>query len=444
MEGSRHGLPATRTLRVYVLTVAIAAAATTVPIWLHWGPPQLAAALFFWAMHVAAESTAIGLPMGSLSAGFLILMTAAFATSPTTAAIVGALSAVSLVDWRRRDVRRALFNASQGALYVAGASSVFWTLRSAFGDAPATLLAASVLAAGVAFVCNTGLVAGAVSLERRRTLMTYWRELLWPAPAYLAFAVVALLVGSLYRGAGPVAAVLLVTPLVVVRLIHLAYVDLDRAHERTLRAFIRVLELKDEHTRGHSERVAEIAGAIFSEMGKRGSEMRTLYRGALLHDIGKVAVSGRILAKPGPLTAEEFSEIRTHPVVGAEVALGISFLDEEVEQILFHHERLDGAGYPAGLVGEDIPFSARVLAVADAFESMLWKRPYRAPVSATAALAEIERSTGTQFDPVPAGVLARLVREGRVAVPAFTAGSIRQSGPAIAGVETAIAPRHSA
>jgi hypothetical protein len=400
---------------VAVYVAAVAAGALGFVVWLgaRWGPPAIGAVLFFWALHIFAESAALHLPAGTLSAGYLVLMTCAFSSPPTTAAVVGALSAVSLLEWReRRETIRIVFNAGQGAFYTGGASAMFWIVRGAGHVRPDTLIAATVAAALVALLLNTGLVAGALSLERHRRVAGVWRELVWPAPNYIGFAFAALMVGSLYREWGPLAAVFLVTPLLVLRVAHRGYTELEDAHVRTLRAFVRAVELKDPYTRGHSERVAEIALELFQELGVDEGDLRQRYYGTLLHDLGKVAVSGHILTKPGSLTWAEFESVKTHPALGAAIAGEIAFLADQVPLILFHHERLDGQGYPWGLRGDAIPFDARVLAVADTFDALTWVRPYRDALSYADALEEIRRCVGTQLDPRPVAALERIVDGG--------------------------------
>lgn len=397
---------------VYVGGVAICAAGFGLWLASYWGTPKILVVAFFWLLHIAAESSAIQLPAGSLSAGFLILMAAAFCTSPPTAAAVGFLSALSLLELRTsRSTVRIVFNAAQGAIYTGAAAIVFWVVRA--GDVgPLAAVTATLLSASTAFVLNTGLVAGVLSVERGRNVLRAWRELLWPAPNYLGFAFAALMVSSLYRSSGPLAATFLLTPLLVLRVAHKGYVELEKAQTRTLHAFVRAVELKDPYTKGHSERVAEIAVALFRELGVDETELRELYYGALLHDLGKVAVSGRILAKPGPLSRAEYEVIKRHPSLGAAIAREIGFLANQVPQILFHHERLDGSGYPWGLKGEAIPFEARVLAVADAFDALTWHRPYREALTDVDAMEEIRHSVGTQLDPVPVAALDGLLARG--------------------------------
>lgn len=166
-----------------------------------------------------------------------------------------------------------------------------------------------------------------------------------------------------------------------------------------LRALVKALEAKDPYTKEHSERVTEYALLIAEEMGLSEDEIETLRFAGHLHDVGKVGIADAILLKPGRLTPEEYEIIKRHPVIGAEIVGRIALLQEEALIIRYHHERFDGKGYPEGLKGEEIPLLARVLAVADAYDAMTSRRPYRPSLSPAKAFNEILRCSGTQFDP---------------------------------------------
>jgi putative nucleotidyltransferase with HDIG domain len=235
------------------------------------------------------------------------------------------------------------------------------------------------------------------------------RELAWPTPNSLAFALLALLVSMLYRDTGGVAVVFILVPLFVLRRARYGKIDLDTARERTLLAFVRAVELKSPYTWRHSERVAEIALELHALLGTNERAREDRRRAALLHDIGKVAVSGRILDKRGKLDDAEWDEMRRHPTTGAMVVTGVDYLHDIAPEVLYHHERLDGSGYPSGLKGDEIPYEARVLAVADTFEALTSDRPYRRALSSTEAHAEIRRWAGIRLDPTVVDALTRLL-----------------------------------
>lgn len=175
--------------------------------------------------------------------------------------------------------------------------------------------------------------------------------------------------------------------------------QLRDAFVATVRMLAEVVQAKDPFLHGHSEDVAEYVKAISGELGLDDDERERLTFASLLHDVGKIGISERILLKPGRLTAEERSIIELHPRIGFRLVEQVPGMEEIAPLVLHHHERWDGAGYPAGLRGEEIPLGARVIGVADAFSAMTEQRPYRDRMSLEDACAELERCAGAQFDP---------------------------------------------
>ena len=181
--------------------------------------------------------------------------------------------------------------------------------------------------------------------------------------------------------------------------LRMALAETDRTYDATLAALSSALDVRDTETEGHARRVVRYMELIAEALDVPVERYATLRRGALLHDIGKIGVPDHILRKPGPLTENEWYTMKTHPQLGAKIIANVPFLEEVAEIIRAHHERWDGHGYPAGLAGEAIPLGARIFAVADSFDAMTSDRPYRRGRPLDAALAEIERCSGTQFDP---------------------------------------------
>jgi HD-GYP domain-containing protein (c-di-GMP phosphodiesterase class II) len=176
-------------------------------------------------------------------------------------------------------------------------------------------------------------------------------------------------------------------------------------------AISRAVEKRDRTT-GHGERVAALAEAVAQRLGWEEQRLEQLRRAAPLHDIGKVAVPQEILAKRAPLTRAELACIRCHPAAGAGLVRPIAAARAALPYVLFHHERWDGRGYPAGLTRYAIPAEARVLAVADAFDAMTSPRPYRRQLTTEQALAEVARCAGTQFDPDAAAAFLAVWERG--------------------------------
>jgi len=192
------------------------------------------------------------------------------------------------------------------------------------------------------------------------------------------------------------------------------YEDLEMSYFSTVKALARAIEVKDPYTHGHSERVTEYAMAIARQLGLSERDKKNIKYAAALHDIGKIGIARRVLDKPGALTEEEFTHIKTHPQLGESIMEPVGFLKSPREIILHHHERYDGAGYPDGLEGEGIDTGSRILAVADAFEAMMSDRPYREALPLEEAVAELEKNSGSQFDPDVVIAFLEVLRQGNL------------------------------
>jgi len=190
--------------------------------------------------------------------------------------------------------------------------------------------------------------------------------------------------------------------------------DLKRSYFDTIRGVTNSIEARDPYTKGHSHRVAQIAKAIAKELNWSDNEIELIDWGGMLHDVGKIGVHDAILNKPGKLDKEEYEAIKLHPLIGAQIVKGISFLEPLVPYILEHHERFDGKGYPQGLGGENISIKGRLLAVADAFDAMTTDRPYQKAHEPEVALKEILINAHSQFDPKVAEAFERAWLSGEI------------------------------
>jgi len=166
-----------------------------------------------------------------------------------------------------------------------------------------------------------------------------------------------------------------------------------------LEALSSALDLRDQATEGHCRRAAELVMFLARELGFTDREIRLVGQAAFVHDIGKIGIPDAVLAKPGPLTEEEWEQMRKHPELGYRMLDRVPTLGEVAEIVHCHHERYDGTGYPRGLKGEEIPLGARIFALVDAYDAITSHRPYRKAGSCEDALAELRRCSGTQFDP---------------------------------------------
>ncbi len=175
--------------------------------------------------------------------------------------------------------------------------------------------------------------------------------------------------------------------------------QLEQAYLDMIQTLRYTVEAKDSYTRGHSDRVSEYSVLIGEKLGLSEEQIKTLRIGGLFHDIGKIGIPDSILLKPAKLTDDEYSQIKNHPSIGAHILGNATIFKEIIPIVKHHHEKYDGNGYPSRLKGEEIPYMARIAAVADTFDAMTSRRSYRGPIDIEHVKEEIKRCEGTQFDP---------------------------------------------
>ena len=175
--------------------------------------------------------------------------------------------------------------------------------------------------------------------------------------------------------------------------------ELEKAYLESIETLRYTVEAKDSYTRGHSDRVSEFSVLIGKRLNLSDKDLKTLTIGGLFHDIGKIGVPDSILLKDSKLTDDEYSEIKNHPSIGAHILSTATIFKDIIPIVKHHHERYDGHGYPGQLKGEDIPYLARITAIADSFDAMTSRRTYRDSLPIETVISEFERCKGTQFDP---------------------------------------------
>ena len=176
--------------------------------------------------------------------------------------------------------------------------------------------------------------------------------------------------------------------------------QLEKAYLESIETLRYTVEAKDRYTHGHSDRVSAYSVLIGQKLGLSQKDIQTLKIGGLFHDIGKIGISDSILLKNGKLTDKEYSEIKNHPIIGRNILSNAAIFEEIIPIVLYHHERYDGKGYPYGLSDQSIPFLARIISVADAFDAMTSRRSYRGELDLEYVKNEIRSKSGTQFDPI--------------------------------------------
>ncbi|MFG2147741.1 HD-GYP domain-containing protein [Streptomyces sp. NPDC048696] len=411
--------------RAALLGAVVAAGACALPVALGpvpWGALGLLAGLYALCEWPARCPLLLGRTSVPPVSGsfFPVLLAAAFLLPPAAAALVAVPGALlAPVEEPPRAARR-VWRAAQLALAVCAAAGAHELLggRAALGSAartPAPDFPYALLPAGVAALVFclvlTALDGLILWTAERLPARTAWRGLLLRSLApYCVHGLAGLMMAVLWRSRyGPPSALLVLLPMYVSCWVFAQYHREHAAHRATIRALVQAVDIKDTYTRGHSERVGLASVLIARELGMAEGRLEVLRFAGILHDVGKLGVPTRLLRKEGPLTPQERAVIELHPEYGHEMVRGIGFLGEARAAILHHHERLDGSGYPYGLAGPQIPEFARVVAVADAFDAMTSTRSYRRARPVEAAVEELERCAGRQFDPRMVRALVRAV-----------------------------------
>jgi diguanylate cyclase (GGDEF)-like protein/putative nucleotidyltransferase with HDIG domain len=358
------------------------------------------------------------------------------------AALPLAITSVA-VDWsaRRQPLHNVLFNIGALTLASLTAASIFkFGLFFAEGTGHRLAVAALGLLAGAGyFVVNMGLVSLALSLQgHERWWGVFKEQFAWLLPHYVVYGFIGGVMALAYEAVSLLALAVFAVPLLLMRKTQEAYlkhthrsaqklrqaaetiqsqnVSLEMANkllkERStaaMESLSATVDARDSYTAGHSRRVQQLALAVGRELGLSQAELDLLGHAALFHDIGKLAIPDAILLKPASLTQDEWSLMQRHAEEGARIIDRLGFLGDAVPAIRHHHERFDGTGYPDRLQGEEIPLGARIIHVADALDSMLTTRIYRAARPAAEALQELRRAAGTQFCPRCVGALERIL-----------------------------------
>ena len=376
--------------------------------------------VFLGILVIVSESRATQLRKGQLtwSPSSAAMLASVVLAGPVGAAIVGACTALGLR--RGPSILQRVFNTAMYALSAYLAGRAFLALGGHVGlpdeKSFPGIIAPFAGAALVLVVANHGLLSGVLWLTRPPDgtpsgvgVGLSGRLLL----SDLGYAAYGLLIAALWSVVGFFAPLLVLIPLFVARWAVAQFVEQQKAYEATVGALCQAVETKDFYTRGHSDRVSRGSVMIAREIGMRGERVEAIRYAGMLHDVGKLGVPTKVLQKTGKLTEEEYDAIQLHPMRGLDIVREIGFLDEALAGIMHHHERIDGRGYPMGLAGDEIPEFARVLAVADAFDSMTSTRSYRGARPVAEAIEELRKWSGTQFDPAFVDAfVAALKREG--------------------------------
>jgi diguanylate cyclase (GGDEF)-like protein/putative nucleotidyltransferase with HDIG domain len=426
--------------------------------WSRW--PLIAVGCLLAAFASASRVTLFSVPRrgegvensATMSLGFLPTFLLVLSMGPFAGMLAGAVNMIVTTCFTKNPSRyfQVLFSVSAVSLSAFVSGMLLRPFGLANGDWKMFELLASqdlnallpilgvFLATAAYYLVNTGLVAMAIALTTQRSIWPLWRDhFLWTGPGYFAGASCAMLAFALipFVPEYPIAALAFGTvaiPIPTIIFFGLKFhrerdvqrtrnieelqqskaeleksnAELERSREElqqlytsTVESLALAIDAKDRYTKEHIQRVRGIAVSIARELGLTGNDLKAVETGALLHDIGKLAVPEQILTKPGRLTEEEFEKMKTHPDMGARILQPVQFPFPVLSVVRSHHERWDGSGYPDGLAGEDIPLGGRILAVADVYDALTTDRSYRRGWPHEQAVAYLEEQSGKQFDP---------------------------------------------
>ena len=391
--------------------------------------PLLFSLLLLLSALTSAFKVSLPLPKSgsTMSVSYAVDFAALILLGPHETMLISVASAWSQCTFRMKSknaLYRTLFSMACLAITVQLAGYTFLWLGGVPGALGHTTgeIAKPLLGAATAyFVCNTLLIAGAIALSTKQSMLAIWNQnFLWSAPSYFVGAAVAVAAQWALLGSGIWVSLLLTAPLYLTYRtykVYLGRIDDERRHVQemadlhlaTIEALALAIDAKDQTAQSHIRRVQVYAAGLARSLGMQDSEIQGVKTAALLHDIGKLAVPEHILSKPGPLTQEEFQKIRIHPQVGAEIISAVPFPYPVAPLILSHHERWDGKGYPQGLKSEEIPLGARILSVVDYFDALTSDRPYHKAMTHDAAIALLNQESGKALDPNVVQMFVRML-----------------------------------
>jgi len=411
------------------ITAALGVAIVAISVW-RWHSDDLLRFFCYLAIAIFASSLKVRLPGidGTMSVNFLFILLGVLELSLPETLLIGCSAALVQCVWRTNQstsLAKIAFNVfSNMANAIALAYFAYHRFILITGNR-ATLIML-VLASLIYFLANTLPVSVIIALTESKSARKVWSECyFWSFPFYLVGAVVIGLVGFVNRHAGWQTSLMVLPVIYWVYRSYRMYLgrledekkhveiekrhveDIASLHMRTIEALALAIDAKDHTTHKHLHRVRIYASELAKELGLSSKELEALRAAALLHDIGKLAVPEHIINKPGRLTPEEFEKLKIHPIVGAEILERVAFPYPVAPIVRAHHEKWDGTGYPEGLVGEDIPIGARILAAVDCLDALATDRQYRRALPLDEAMTQVVQMSGTSFDPKVVDVLKR-------------------------------------
>lgn len=403
-------------LKGYVYFIFIAGLFVFTYILLRYGDVSILGVVLFGLLAFAADNLSAPLPRtGSVAVNFEISFASLILFGPATAIIVTAISFFNIREFVKKvPYYKHLFNAGQYFISMGITSIVFETTYNR--DVTNFFYPANIgfifLAAYIAFFLNTLLTAGAISISERKNFINIWiYNYAWLIPFKLFLVVMTIAVTFIYKLYGPFTIIFTLLPLIIAQYTYLLRIKERKTLLNSIMQIVKIIDAKDSYTAGHSVRVAEYSEKIARKLRLNEYDVEVLINLANLHDIGKVQIDLSVLNKPGKFDDADWVEMKKHPEVGYEIVKEIVFLKDQARAILYHHERINGKGYPSGIKGEEIPLFAKILAVADAYDAMTTDRPYRPALTQKEAMKELEMHADKQFDRKISSAMIEIIKE---------------------------------
>ena len=361
---------------------------------------------------------------GSISVNFGLSLASLIIFGPATGMAVTAISIFNIKDFIKRvPYYKHLFNAGQYLISFAAASMFF----EAFYDRSQTnfFFARNIwvifLVTYIFFILNTSLTAGAISLSTGINIINVWVfNFAWIVPFQFFLSAMAIAIAFLYMRFSPFTLIFASLPLIIAQYTYLLRIKERRTLLNSIMQIVKIMEAKDIYTAGHSIRVANYSEVLARGLRLNEYDIEIIRNLASLHDIGKIQIDLSILNKTTKLTEKDCDQIKKHPVVSYEVVKQIDFLKDRATAILYHHEKVDGTGYPFGKKDDEIPLFAKILCVADSFDAMTTDRPYRKGLSVEESIAELENNKGSQFDAKVCDTMIDIIKQKQISPAAYT------------------------
>ena len=342
-----------------------------------------------------------------------VLISAIYFVNPFWVGIITALGTITFKEEIRYFVwYKFLFNRS--SIFTASvAGALIFNLSRPLLDGNSFPILSVLLASITYFIINNFFVYIVINLAdndvNQMSLISYFREL---SKNLITSYFLGLILLASYLYFSKVLFVLVIIFLFIVKDFFYSRLQQMNSYTQIIESFLKVIDSKDHYTEGHCERVAKYTYHLCSEMNLSRAKSEKIISIAKIHDIGKIYVDGDILRSSDDLSSREYEEIKRHTEYGYQLLKDIDLINDELDVILYHHERWDGAGYPKGLKGEKIPVGARILTVCDSFDVMITGRNYKPPLNKEEIIEELEKCAGGQFDPEIAEKMIKLIKDG--------------------------------